>query len=516
MRKCSNCGKELTEEVQFCPYCGSKQENRENYKDSVEVRFCTGCGRRWKEDDQFCPVCGKKYVEDPLAEAAAEATAEAAEKASGKVRKPMGTGTGAIGGALGDKVLNSNLLKILGIVFCAIYAYNALTHLGYLASDYGTFKFLGVVLTVIYAWCSAMCFAVAYRCKQEYSSTLFLALAGGEILRGIFAIMEIYQIKEYQSWNTSIMTYWPLIDSIVVVVGGFYLMKYEGMLEMQEGWLLQDYLKDIPIMLKKVFPKKGTIEAEAWKKDQEILVQPKTEKEKILFIVKDNIFLAFGVLYTVKVAYNVLGSFSFLKLVTGIFPILTCVAIWLVYSSGRKGMLTSSGFTISGVIAWIKVVGHGLIGFILMAVAGKVNAGLCLAVLAIAVLDVYYWWCIANVLWTMRKNVMGQTAEIKVGMYPIVILILNVIKQVPGLILAGTMAFGSSILNSLYQFEYSNFGGIYDMLGRDAFNMAISMLEKALGINSNVLMALVMVAIPVLEILLLRKIRAYKSEEFSD
>ena len=173
-----------------------------------------------KEDDQFCPVCGKKRAEDPLAEAETE---EYTEKAPAKIRKPASSAANHISDILGDKVLNSNLLKILGIVFCIVYAYNSLSHLGYLASNIGSFKFLGVVLTVIYAWCSAMCFAVAFRCKQEYAPTLFLALAGGEILRGIFAIMEIYQLKEYQSWYTSIMIYWPLVDSIVVIVGGYSL-----------------------------------------------------------------------------------------------------------------------------------------------------------------------------------------------------------------------------------------------------------------------------------------------------
>ena len=48
------------------------------------------------------------------------------------------------------------------------------------------------------------------------------------------------------------------------------------------------------------------------------------------------------------------------------------------------------------------------------------------------------------------------------------------------------------------------------------YNMVLGMLEKALGINSNVVMALILAAIPVLEILLLRKLRAYRSEEFAD
>ena len=75
---------------------------------------------------------------------------------------------------------------------------------------------------------------------------------------------------------------------------------------------------------------------------------------------------------------------------------------------------------------------------------------------------------------------------------------------------------GNMLLHALYNLEYSSFGDTYSMLGGEMYNMVLGMLEKALGINSNVVMALILAAIPVLEILLLRKLRAYRSEEFAD
>ena len=161
--------------------------------------------------------------------------------------------------------------------------------------------------------------------------------------------------------------------------------------------------------------------------------------------------------------------------------------------------------------------GHGLIGLGLIMIVGNIDGMLCLGVLVVAALDVYYWWCIANILWTMRKNVMGGCQEINVGKYPIVILVLNVVKQVPGIIMMGAMQLGGNmLLHALYNLEYSSFGDTYSMLGGEMYNMVLGMLEKALGINSNVVMALILAAIPVLEILLLRKLCAYRSEEFAD
>ena len=58
--KCVNCSRELPEGSDFCPYCGSKQE---------EKIFCNKCGRELPPDSDYCQFCGNtipKYDNNPL------------------------------------------------------------------------------------------------------------------------------------------------------------------------------------------------------------------------------------------------------------------------------------------------------------------------------------------------------------------------------------------------------------------------------------------------------------------
>ena len=56
-------------------------------------------------------------------------------------------------------------------------------------------------------------------------------------------------------------------------------------------------------------------------------------------MIKSNIFLLFCILYTINLAYGIFSFFAFFKLVTGIFSIFICVAVWMIYGNGRKGIL---------------------------------------------------------------------------------------------------------------------------------------------------------------------------------
>lgn len=48
---CRNCGKELSEEVSFCPYCGTAKETN-------TAPVCPNCGETVEEGFIFCPKCG--------------------------------------------------------------------------------------------------------------------------------------------------------------------------------------------------------------------------------------------------------------------------------------------------------------------------------------------------------------------------------------------------------------------------------------------------------------------------
>jgi len=49
---CQECGKEVEERFQFCPFCGKKL---------IKPKICSNCGFKLKENFMFCPDCGKKW-----------------------------------------------------------------------------------------------------------------------------------------------------------------------------------------------------------------------------------------------------------------------------------------------------------------------------------------------------------------------------------------------------------------------------------------------------------------------
>lgn len=51
---CSNCGAQLSTDVNFCPKCGVKVS--ESAKEGK--RFCPMCGMETESDAAFCPGCG--------------------------------------------------------------------------------------------------------------------------------------------------------------------------------------------------------------------------------------------------------------------------------------------------------------------------------------------------------------------------------------------------------------------------------------------------------------------------
>lgn len=49
--RCTNCGKAIKKDFDFCPYCGEPK-----------IKKCPDCGTVLKEDFKFCPKCGKNLV----------------------------------------------------------------------------------------------------------------------------------------------------------------------------------------------------------------------------------------------------------------------------------------------------------------------------------------------------------------------------------------------------------------------------------------------------------------------
>ena len=68
MKYCQTCGKEIPDSSQFCPACGSRQENHSPAKDTVKTvtLICSKCSGTMTVDEQnksvTCPYCGSKEL----------------------------------------------------------------------------------------------------------------------------------------------------------------------------------------------------------------------------------------------------------------------------------------------------------------------------------------------------------------------------------------------------------------------------------------------------------------------
>ena len=59
MVKCSNCGLEVSDELENCPNCGNNLVKSEKIKEVEDNRIvCSNCGAELNENNSFCPSCG--------------------------------------------------------------------------------------------------------------------------------------------------------------------------------------------------------------------------------------------------------------------------------------------------------------------------------------------------------------------------------------------------------------------------------------------------------------------------
>lgn len=79
-------------------------------------------------------------------------------------------------------------------------------------------------------------------------------------------------------------------------------------------------------------------------------------------VIGGNLFLAFAILYSLLLVYDIFSGFSIFKIFFSIFSILTCAGIWMAYSSVKTNSPSSAGFTMVFVIMIIKIVGITLLG----------------------------------------------------------------------------------------------------------------------------------------------------------
>jgi uncharacterized membrane protein YvbJ len=56
--KCSNCGKPVTQDMEYCPACGEQVGNEDDDTN------CGNCGEPVAQPMEYCPACGEQIGED--------------------------------------------------------------------------------------------------------------------------------------------------------------------------------------------------------------------------------------------------------------------------------------------------------------------------------------------------------------------------------------------------------------------------------------------------------------------
>lgn len=559
MKNCSNCGKEILEKAVCCPYCGAQQETENHTVNASEnvkkIKYCTGCGEKLEEDYGFCPSCGK-----PINNGSSNLKTEPKKPGQPVQPKPNNTqnpgsrpGAGKSSGNsaadvaedIREKIRSTSekypqgLLKVFSIVFGVLYGYWTLTYLPYLSYYMAADKAWGFFMILACAWSCAAFFIIAFKCQKQYGLQLAYLVFGGAILKSILHLINIQRMASYQYWESSFSNYWPIIFALLIAFACYYLMKKEDMLEVPEGTTFVENVKRIPDALRAVFLKDETVKTgENWghkdtnktAKPQKDPVKPGSEAEKVVFVVNNTVFLVFGILYTINLVCNVFYSFSFFKLFTSLFTILTCVAIWMIYSNGRKGVLDATGFSLICGINTFRLVLRVIISVIILigAISAELGAGIYLLIFIIALVDLGYWYSIGNTFSSMKANAKGQLVEVTAGIYPILILCINSVIKLGILgwasFLQATANGITSTLNQYGNATSSLFGELSSYLGfgygygysqsssivQAFLSPIIEWIQNTLGFSGQGLITMVIaVALPILEIILLVRVRSY-------
>ncbi len=256
-----------------------------------------------------------------------------------------------------------------------------------------------------------------------------------------------------------------------------------------------------------------------------------TKTEKIVPVIQSAVFLALVICYTINLAYGLFSAFSFFTLIASTFTVLICIAMWMIYCSGRRGTLNTVGFSMINVVTAIRFAFRIVLSiiFVILAIAVKAEIEVYLFLAIIIFLDLFYWGSVMRIFSGMTANAKGHETTVKVGIYPIVILGVNAVIRLVVFTWASFLQMtANQITGTLNQYGYNTSSAIGEMfadagLGYDlgygqssAFVQSIlnpvnGGVQNILGYGQNPLIMIIALAIPVLEMILLIKLHSYMS-----
>lgn len=203
MKKCSNCGKDILDDLIRCPYCGSRQGGQES-DSTVE-------NSDWQ----------KREIQETLLD--------------GKI-KNIGKNIKKVKESSWFSKLQTSkgALRLYSVFAGFIYIYFACSCLQYLGYYSSWYKIWATVMIAVCVLNAGIYFLLFLKFKSRHSKWTFYGLIGGAVIKSILHIVQIQWTFRYEYWDASVSTYLPVVWTMIIAIIGVLLLKNAEKSEMEE------------------------------------------------------------------------------------------------------------------------------------------------------------------------------------------------------------------------------------------------------------------------------------------
>lgn len=511
MKRCIQCGRNLPDNAQSCPYCGTQQnammrpvpaQQRQDNAGS----FCPYCGRRLERGSRFCAGCGATVNGGPDYGA----------------RSASGT--------------SSDVLKIICLIAALLYQRTAVSAIGYFTYYFMADKIWGLFMFVAAEWSVLILAMIGLKCGRRYGKNMICALMGGAILKVIMHIIRLVR--------TSGMFYYYVTNMVSDILGIIltiaatgvicYLMQRDGILDFNNGETLGQTIQGIPQALKQMLDlnlNKGS--TGSYPGGRRAGFNEATPGGRLRTMFASELFFIFVCVYSLKLIFNINSGFVWLNVGPNLFPLLTCCGLLLIfYSNNWKDRIDDGGFFLINLTLSFKfylgIAGAVITGIILLIVTVIAGAYMLIVDLLVAVylfLGIFYWWTLKRTVESARGVIRGTEHTVYTSVYPVVILVIQAVYKVGMFIWACIMQIvANSLIYTVDQYGNSATDFINEILREAGLGYGDvsgltqqiiapinSWIQNIFGFSQNPLIMLIGIAVPIFEIMLLLKLRSYRN-----
>ena len=474
-------------------------------KQNNEGGFCPYCGRQLERGSRFCAGCGAV--------------------------QPGNTGSGYAG----NVGTSSDVLKIICLISAILCQGSAISAISYFSHYFMSDRIWGLCMFAAGVWNVLILAMIGLKCDRRYGKNMMCALVGGSAVKTILHVIRLIRVSGvYFYYIISGVTDILAIVITIVMTGVIcYLMSRDGMLAGNNGETLGQTLHDIPQALKQMLDlnlnknsgknynsvKSGFVET--------------TPIERLRTILSSELFFIFVCVYTFDLVFRLHSGFAWLNALSNIFPLLVCSGLMLIfYSNNWKDNIDDGGFFLINITLSFNfyggIVGAVIIAILMLIATIAIGSYMLIADLIAAVilfLRIYFWWTLKKTVDSMRGVARGTENVLYSSVYPIVILGIQAVYKVGKFIWACVMQIAASGLMYAVD-QYGN--STSDMLNEILRELGIgygdtsgltrmitepvnSWIQGILGFAQNPIIMLIGISVPILEIMLLLRIRSYKN-----